>query len=164
MTFSGRYEVTPQLQDEMMRQYIVHLVLWPRLVRIAVSLAVLGAVAMLDLPYRSWILGFISAVALLIVITWVRLFFQARAQGRAGLKLMEHPRVEVILDERQIVYSSSTGTRQHAWAKLDQLKETKDFVVLMAGKLPLLILPKSGFNAEALAFLHSSMRKTPPAL
>ena len=54
----------------------------------------------------------------------------------------------------RIVYRSSTGTREHAWTKIERLVETKDFVILMAGTLPLLSLPKAAFADDALAFLR----------
>ncbi len=126
MIFSARYDVTEQLQDAMASQFFFA-VLRPRLPVITVCFAVLAGLGALDLPYRGWIAGYLSAVALLIVVRWTQAFFAGRAQGRAGLKLMEHPRVELTL----------------AWSKIERLMETKDFVVLMVGTPPLLSLPKA---------------------
>lgn len=165
MTFTGRYEVTQKLQDDMSREFFFGVLLRPRLFRIVACLALLGVLAALtslsglDVPYRLWIVGFLSAVALMIVLTWIITFFRARAQGRAGLRLIEHPRIEITLDEQQVLYSSSTGTRRHSWEKIQRIVETKNFIALMAGEIPLLMLPKSCFSAEALSLLRERGRE-----
>jgi hypothetical protein len=168
MTFTGRYEVTRELQDDMTRQYYFRVLLRPRVDIIVACLVVTGCLVYLgglvrDLPFFAWIYGFICALAFVAVLAWVRAFFALRAQGRAGFKLMEHPRVEVTFDEHQVIYASSTGTRQYSWTKIDRVTETRDFIVLMAGKIPLLILPKSCFSAEALAFLLTRAAEPPAA-
>jgi hypothetical protein len=79
MTFTGRYEVTQRLQDEMTGQFFFGVMLRPRLPAIIACLAVLGGLVALPLPAHAWIAGFLSAVALLIVVTWTRTFFAARS-------------------------------------------------------------------------------------
>lgn len=144
----------------MTREFFFGVLLRPRLLRIVACLGLLGVLAVLtslsglDVTYRLWTVGFLSAVMVMILLTWIITFFRARAQGRAGFRLIEHPRVEVTLDEQQVLYSSSTGTRQHSWEKIQRIVETKNFVALMAGDVPLLMLPKSCFGTEALSFLR----------
>jgi hypothetical protein len=161
--FHFNYEVTPKLLDDFVKQYYWHELLRPRRIfgMLLVLAFVLGTIATpYDSPPKSWAVGFLSAVTILLVAAWVRAYFQFLAQERAGLKLMEHPNVKISMDDARIEYASSTGTRRHQWEKIDRILQTKDFVILMSGKLPLLSLPKLCFSIEALAFMEDRVAAT----
>lgn len=158
MKFSATYEITPKLQDDSAKQYFWSILLRPRMGAILAFLALLPGMIFLEFPYKPWIVGFFSAAVLFLVIVWVRAYFQIIAMARAGLNLMEHPRVEILLDEALIEYVSSTGTRRHQWEKIGEIQETEDFVILVNGKLPLLSLPKACFSSEALTFMKEKCR------
>lgn len=153
MNFSTTYDVTSKLQDDSVKQYFWHVMLRPRIVGVFLVFAMLIAAIFVELPYKPWIVGFFSAMFLFLIITWVKVYFQILHQARAGLRLMEHPKVDISLDDSLIEYASSTGTRRHHWDKIERIEETKDFVILMNGKLTLLSLPKAHFTSEALAFM-----------
>jgi hypothetical protein len=70
---------------------------------------------------------------------------------------MEHPRVEVTFSDAGVEYVSSTGVRKHSWDKIEQLKETRGFVIFMHGKLPLLSLPKAPMTPDILSFIHAKV-------
>ncbi len=159
MKFSATYEVTPRLQDDSVKQFFWHVLLRPQLGGLLSMVAVLLAFIGFDLPYKPWGIGFCSGLLLFACATWCRTYFQIIAQARAGLKLMENPKVVITLDDACIEYASSTGTRRHAWDKIERCIETKDFVVLMHGKLPLLSLPKASLPSEALAFMQQKISR-----
>ncbi|MES2660681.1 MAG: YcxB family protein [Verrucomicrobiota bacterium] len=162
MKFTATYDVTARIQEDSVKQYYWHVLLRPRIGGMLVVFAALLVMIALDSPYKPWFVGFFTATFLFLIITWVKVYFQIIAQARAGLKLMENPKVEISLDESLIEYESSTGTRRHQWEKIERIEETKDFVVLMNGKLPLLILPKAFFSDEALTFLKERSRTKHP--
>ncbi len=112
----------------------------------------------LDPPYKPWVVGFLAGLFFLLIVTWGKAYFQVIAQARAGLRLMENPKVEITLDDSLIEYASSTGTRRHPWEKIEKVEETKDFVILMNGTLPLLSLPKACFSSEVLTFMKEKSR------
>jgi hypothetical protein len=153
MKFTANYEVTASLQDASVRQFFFSVLLRPRIGAFLAIFAVTLGVIILDPPFKTWVVGFCTALSLLLVVMWVKTYLQVVGQARAGLRLMEHPRVEITMDDSLIEYVSSTGTRRHQWSKIERVEETKDFVILMNGKVPLLSLPKASFSAEALTFL-----------
>lgn len=159
MKFSATYTVTPRLQDDSVKQFFWHVLLRPQIGGLLSMVAVLLAFIGFDLPYRPWVIGFGSGVLLFACATWCRTYLQIIAQARSGLRLMENPQVVVTLDDSCIEYASSTGTRRHAWDKIERLIATKDFVILMHGKLPLLSLPKACLSSEALAFMQQKMSR-----
>lgn len=162
MKFTATYDVTPRIQDDSVKQYYWHVLLRPRMGGILVVFAVLIGTIALDPPYKPWIVGFFSATFLFLIISWVKTYLQVIAQARAGLKLMESPKVEISLDDSLIEYESSTGTRRHQWEKIERIEETKDFMILLNGKLPLLMLPKAFFTDEAITFMKERSRTSHP--
>jgi hypothetical protein len=128
---------------------------------LAVLAGFIGTIA-LDPPYRPWVVGFFASMLLFVIITWVKAYFQIIAQARAGLKLMENPKVEILIDETIVEYVSSTGTRYHQWNRVEYFIEGKNFVILMSGSLPLLSLPKAYLSPECLAFLRGKLPNKPP--
>lgn len=165
MKFHTSFEVTPKLQEDSVKQYYWHLLLNPRrTVGMVVLLALLlGTIATpYDSPQKTWAVGFLSAVCIFMVILWAKAYYQFLAQARAGLKLMENPKVEISMYDSLIECASSTGTRRHQWDKIERIEETKDFVILMNGKLPLLSLPKACFSSEALAFMKNRVDSDAP--
>jgi hypothetical protein len=153
MPYSAHYKVTREMQDASISQFYYRVLLRPKLAGIITIFIFLIAMIALDPPFKPYVVGFFSAAFLLIVASWVKVYFQLRAQARTGLRLMEHPEVEIRMDEQAIEYISSTGTRRHSWEKIQRLEHTKDFVILMNEKLPLFSLPKSCFSGEMLEFL-----------
>ncbi|MGF1679550.1 MAG: YcxB family protein [Candidatus Methylacidiphilales bacterium] len=153
MKYTATYEVTAKLQDDSMKQFYWHVLLRPRIGGIFAILAVLVGVIFFEPPYKPWVVGFMGALFLLLIVMWAKAYFQILSQARDGLRLMEHPNVEVTLDDSQIEYVSSTGSRRHHWNKIEKIVETTDFIILMNGELPLLSLPKACFTNEALNYI-----------
>lgn len=153
MKYTATYEVTAKLQDDSVKQFYWHVLLRPRIGGIFAIFAVLVGVIFLEPPCKPWIVGFVGAMFLFLITTWAKAYFHIISQARAGLRLMEHPKVEVILDDSHIEYISSTGSRRHHWNKIEKIVETTDFIVLMNGKLPLLSLPKCCFTSEVLNYI-----------
>ncbi len=112
MKFHTSYDVSPKLQEDSVRQYYWHALLRPRIGLMVVSLALmLCGVALL--PQKGWVVGFVSAVIFFMIIASVGAYYRFLSQARAGLKLMENPKVEISMDDSLIEYASSSGTRRH---------------------------------------------------
>ncbi len=153
MHFSTTYDVTPAIQDASVKQFFWHVLLRPKIGGIMVVFIALIVMFALDFPYKPWIVGFFTAMFLFLFVAWTKTYFQIIAQAREGLALLEHPKVEVSLDDSLIEYVSSTGTRRHRWEKIERIEETRDFMIFMAGKLPLLSLPKACFTSAVIDFM-----------
>lgn len=156
MEYRATYEVSRLMQDASIRQYFFSVMLgWRRLVTLSLFSLLAGALIIFDAS--SGITIFVGSIAVILLTLWVKTYFQVLSQGRTGLHLMEHPNIEVLLADEFVEYRSSTGTRVHRWEKMDRLIETKDFAVLMHGKVPLLSLPKIAFSQEALGFIRCKL-------
>lgn len=153
------YEVTLPLQEASVRQFFFSVLVRPRIAAFLTILVVTVAMFFLDPPFKPWVVGFCTALSLLMLVMWVKAYLQIVEQARHGLLLMEHPKVEITMDDSFIEYVSSTGTRRHHWSKIERIEETKDFVILMNGKLPLLSLPKAPLSQEALAFMKEKLNR-----
>jgi len=152
--FKAKYEVTQQLQDDSVKQFFWNLLLRPlRITRLCLVLFILLGFLFFDLPYKQWLVGFIGGLLLFLVIAWAKSYFNMIKHARKGLEMMDSPQVEIWLNESLIQYTSSTGTRRHQWDKVERIEATKDFLILMNGKLPLLSIPKSRLSGEALHFM-----------
>ena len=163
MKFHCSYEVTLKLKEDSMKQYYWRALLSSRRIfgMLLVSALLFGTIATpYDSQQKTWATGFLAAVTVLLIADWVRAYFQLLAQARAGLKMMENPKVEISMDDALIEYMSSTATHRHNWEKIDRVEQTKDFLLLINGNLPVLILPKSCFSIEALAFMEDRVAAT----
>jgi len=150
------YEVSPAMQDASIRQYFFSVLFgWRRV--IPLTLLTLLAIALIASGAASVPAAIVGSVVVVLLILWVKAYFQSLSQGRAGLRLMEHHRIEVRLNEEAVEYRSSTGTRVHRWEKIDRLIETKDFLILMHGKFPILSLPKEFLSPTAAGLIRSKL-------
>lgn len=154
MNFTASYQITPALQDASVRFYFFRVMLLPRLWRLVLIAVLLVFIVVLVPEYLRWTSAFAAASVLLLAAMWIKAYFGVKRQGRNSYELLEHPNVEVSLDEEGIHYTSATGTRNHLWNKIRRIVESEDFMVLMNGNLPLLNLPKPEFSAEALEFIR----------
>ena len=152
--FTGTYEVTAPMQVDSVRSYYFHACLMPKAWRIVLMLALMPLAVWIMPFHKLWLASFFAAMLAFIALSWWRAFRAGINQALTGLAVMEHPRVEVVMDDQGILYSSSTGTRRHQWDKIRRIVETPRFVILMNGNLPLLSLPKEGFSGEALEFIR----------
>jgi glycerol uptake facilitator-like aquaporin len=157
---TARYIVTAELQEKSVKQYFWRAMIGPRLGGFLILLGLLMFALTYDYPYKPWVVGFLSSVSLLLIAAWTKTYLNILVQAKTGLRLMEHPNVEIRLDDTMIEYSSSTGIRRHCWDKIDRVGETRDFLILISGKLPLLSLPKSCFSDEAVRFLRERVGKS----
>ena len=152
MEFLCRYEVTSAMQDTSVRQYFFTIMLGRRWLGLMAGLALALIAWQLGAP--PWAAAALCAAVLVLVILWIKTYHHVIQQARSGLRLMEHPLVEVSLTDEALEYRSSTGTRRHGWDKIERMRETKDFLIFQHGKIPLLSLPKSALPAEALEWLR----------
>ncbi len=151
--YSAVYQVDEALNRSSIKQYFWTVLIRPKLPIFLVILACLIAICLISFPYQEWIALVLGTLVLVLIVSWMKAYFVTQAQGRDGLKLLNHPNIEIEMDEETITYRSSTGTRLHSWSKIDKLIETRDFVILQSGKLPLLILPKLPLSTDALKYL-----------
>lgn len=154
MKFSASYETTGAMQDASIHDYYFHVLLRPRIWWNIALLLLLASMFVLVPTYRSWVAIFAATALSIHISIWIKAYFQLRRQARAMLELMEHPQIEITLDDDGISYTSSTGTRRHLWNKIRRITETQDFLFLMSQSLPLVTLPKSAFSGEALSFIR----------
>lgn len=155
MKHTASYDVTPEMQYASVKQFFWSVLFRPRRAGIVTVVVAWLAMIVMDPPYKPWLVGFFTAAVLFLVVSWVRTYWLVLAQAKAGLRLIENPKVQISIDESQVEYVSATATYRHAWSKIERIEETKDFVIFMHGKFPLLSLPKSSFSSEELIFMKT---------
>lgn len=165
MTHTLRYTVDEKMNRDSISQYLCTVHLRPKLPVFVLLLLYLTVILFIDFPYRDWLAVGLGVALAFLVIVWVKTYFAMQAQGRDGLKLLSHPGITLTIDEQIIEYASATGNRRHEWNKIDRFCETRDFLVFHSGKIPLLVLPKTAFTPDALAFIKTKIRglKSPAA-
>ncbi|MDR2982261.1 MAG: YcxB family protein [Puniceicoccales bacterium] len=157
MEFSAKYEVTDALQDNSVRQYFWHVLLRPRLIGFLLLFVALVIILSVDFPYKAWLTGFIAMGFLNPILMWVKSYFYMMAQGRAKLCVLDHARVEVLINHDCIECITASGSCRYAWDKINRIKKTPDFLILMHGNLPLLSLPTTAFPPEVQSFIQGKV-------
>ena len=85
MKFTTTYDVTPKLQEDSVKQFYWHVLLRPRIGGILAVFAILPAVIVLDPSYKSWVVGFFTAISLFLITTCVKAYYQISSHARPGL-------------------------------------------------------------------------------
>lgn len=160
MKFETEYIVTEQMQAESMKQYFLEVIMRSRPWKQLGLLILSAALVSWGLPKQmTWVLTFYGVFAACLVAIWIKSYALHQRVARDGLRLLDHPKIVVSLDDVQIEYVSATGTRRFQWDKIDKLHETRDFMVLMSGRLPLLTLPKLSFSEEVRGFMKGKIQQ-----
>jgi hypothetical protein len=154
MNYTTHYEITPKMQHELIQFYFFRVVFVPRIWRIAVTVAMLVFIAIFLPSDPPWNFAFVALIVLFVAASWVRTYAAVQRLTWSAYEMLDDYRMEVCLDEEGIRYAMKDGTRNFLWNKIRRIVESKDFIALMYGGLPLLYLPKSEFSDEALRFIR----------
>ncbi len=159
MTFSTEYKVDTSMQDASLRQslYAIHikakLPAFALLFIFGIVVVIVGA----DLnPFIRWL---IPCVFVLLILMWLRAYRELIKIGRARLAMSSEPKSILSFDSSAIELRNANETKRYEWIKLERLVETKDFILLMVGKLSLFCIPKEFLTKEAEQYIKEKIKK-----
>lgn len=158
MEYKIQYEVTEEIQMNSLKQYFFKILLGKRIILlllIAVFSIVLIATSDDKFGFYAGIV--FGCIVLANSIMWIRSYFLMMRQGRDLLALQDSPVINVLMDENGIYYQSSSTSKNYTWKKVEKFEDTRDFLVLTHGKVPLLSLPKEFLDANAVQFAKTKI-------
>jgi hypothetical protein len=161
MNFSTEYKVDAAMQDASLRQslYVIHIK--AKLPAFAL-LFIFGIVVVIvgpDLnPFIRWL---IPGVFVLLILMWLRAYRELIKIGRARLAMSSDPKSILSFDSSAIELKNANETKRYEWSKLERFVETKDFLLLMVGRLSLFCIPKEFLSTEAESYIKEKMKNEP---
>jgi hypothetical protein len=159
MKFETTYDVDVATKDASIRQMLYAIRLKPKLWGLVVlSICTLLSFLAPDLlgPSIRW-----EPLVLMVFVTmlWIKSYYSLISTGRKTMELSSSPSVCLRLSSEEIEFISSNGTRKHSWTKIDRVLETKDFLLVMSGKLCLFCIPKRHLPADIQEYIKKAPNK-----
>jgi hypothetical protein len=96
--------------------------------------------------------GVLSGVTFLLIATWIKTYFAMMSNALTQFKITGEGTLNLSITDEVIDISTETGSRKIMQDKITSLVETKDYVILMADKLPLFCIPKRSVDAEVVSW------------
>jgi hypothetical protein len=161
MTFSTEYRVDTAMQDASLKQslYVIHIKSKLPTLTFMLILGVVVAIFGVHLhPFKRW---FTLGAFVLLGLMWLRPYLELIKMGRASLAMSSEPKCILSFDSSAIELENTTGAKRYVWTELEELVETKDFILLMVGKLSLLCIPKEFLTKEAKLYIKAKLKNEP---
>ena len=158
MNFEVSYDVDTAMQDASMRQSLYAVFLKPKLwantfLFLATIVVFLGGEV-----FGSWLKWLFLFLISFLTIIWVRAYYSLREFGRKRLQLSGNPETRIKINEKEIEFFSNTETRRYSWDKFDRTIETRDFLLIMSGKISLFCIPLRHLPAEVQKYKNERRR------
>jgi len=96
--------------------------------------------------------GVLSGVTFLLVVTWIKTYFVMMSNALTQFKITGEGTLNLSITDEVIDVNTETGSRKIMQDKITSLVETKDYIILMAEKLPLFAMPKRFVDAEIVSW------------
>lgn len=154
MQFETRYEVTESLQSKAVAQLFFSVYLkrkWIGVVLLYVA-ALLSVLAGAAIGFA--LTGFLAALGFVLTWMWVRSYQKMQQQGRAYIEALNGSELAVTLADSGVLIANAAGSQRVAWQELGGIAESKDFIILLIDRNPLICLPKSALNTEVIEWLR----------
>lgn len=154
MNFETSYTVTEELQMEAAKQMFLTVYLKRKWIPI-LALWIVGGISFLWVDEIGWLLtGTLLTVASMLTVMWVKTYFKLQENSMINFRTMNDPLVTLTITREDLEISSSSGSRRIAWNKVDEVAETKDFLIPMIRKLPMMCLPKEHLTTEVFEMIR----------
>lgn len=154
MQFETRYKVTESLQSKAVAQLFFSVYLkrkWIGVVLLCLA-ALLSVLAGAAIGFA--LTGFLAALGFVLTWMWVRSYQKLQQQGRAYIEALNGSELSVTLADSGVLIASAAGSQRVAWQQLGGIAESKDFIILLIDRNPLICLPKNILNAEVIEWLR----------
>lgn len=83
----------------------------------------------------------------------------SRRLAKDTARLMDDPKITLIITDDSITVSSRNSSRTIEWDRMTKLKEVDGFLLFFTGKLLTISLPKEPLSEEQFEFIRSKMDK-----
>lgn len=153
MLHEYKYEVTPEIQRSSVRDYFFTMVIGKRWIALLL-LFVVGTFAALD--GDSWFRNYgyvVLGLTALVLVSWIKSYIVLIRMADSHYEMLENGLITLSLDDKGIHYNSTNTDKFIPWVKLTVVKESKNGVFLMRGKVPMVNIPKKMIDSEGLRIL-----------
>ena len=154
MEFETHYPATEELQQKAAKQLFFSVLLKKKWIGI-LAFWIASGLSLFAVAELGWALtGILLGVSFILTSMWVKTYFMFQKQAKDYLKTIEDPLTTLKINREEMDVSNSNGSKRITWDKVDRVAETKDFLVPLIGKTPLICLPKDKLSHEVSAFLR----------
>ncbi len=159
MEFKTEYRVTEAVQTAAARQMFHAVYLRKKWVGM-LAMAVIGVALWFQGSSPAREIGLADMmVAVVLVVLWVKTYVRVIGNSRTALRTLSDDLVTLRMGDEGMEMEMADSRRKLAWEKVDRVVETKDFMILMAGRLPVASLPKGALGVEMVEWLRGHERR-----
>jgi hypothetical protein len=105
------------------------------------------------------ILSLVGFLIGLVITVWIFRYRRAVAKARTALEVTPDPAIRIAFTDTALEWSNATSSQTVEWAKINRLREVKDFILLKRDRLHLFQIPKACLTPEALAFVKAKVQE-----
>jgi hypothetical protein len=124
-----------------------------------IGIVVFFVLSIFTLIYREefgWVpFAVFGSLTFIIITMWIKTYKALQDNAKSYLRTISDPRTTLVIDDQEMEISNSNGMRRITWDTVDRFVSTKDFVIPIAGKVPLICLPKAELNAEVIQWFSN---------
>lgn len=153
MNYKTNYTITEKMQIDSVKQYFYKCIFGAGVYAILFFLAVSILLFVLPLTRAGFLPIFFLTVSFIFTIIWIKTYFALINQAKIQFKILESNEAQIEINDDEITYKSSNGTRSFKLDKIDQCIECKDFIILRKESIPILNIPKVFINEDVISFL-----------
>ena len=117
------------------------------------------AISIIALIYRDefgWVpFSIFGSLSIIITTMWIKTYLTLQENAKAYFRTISDPKTTLVIDDKEMHISNFNGMRRFTWDTVDRFVITEDFVIPIAGKIPLICLPKSELSPEVIAWFSS---------
>lgn len=159
MNLKVSYTITEKMQIDSAKQYFNKCLLGNKIYLIILFPISSILLFLLPLTIADFLPKLFLIVFFVLVIMWIKTYFVLINQAKVQLKILDSNEVCLEINDDEIIYKSSNGTKNFRWEKIDQIIECKDFIILQKEKLPLINIPKAFVKEAGVNFIKDKVQK-----
>lgn len=142
MNKTFKYEVTEEMQINATKEMFFAIYLkkvWIfLLILIAMSISLTVYSRSVDFPIHYIPIG----ITTLLIILWISVYFKSIQNAKTYFETIDGDKIQTLeINETGLIIELNGNTKKISWNKVDESKQTKNFLILMYKNLPLICIP-----------------------
>lgn len=155
MIHEYQYLITPEMQRASVRDYFFKLVLRKRWINLIFLVALGAACLKFD---DGWIRNYgyaVLGISIFLIISWVKTYYAYIRMADSHYEMLNNGNITLGLNDEGVHYRSANGDKFFSWEKFNDVKESKSYIWLLRGKIPIVVIPKSEIDNEGLTMMRT---------